>query len=236
MNIGEYVNQYNRLISQATKSIEPAFLKAFSSQEKLASAFSSYTSNLFKDSEAFYKLSSAFACLNPATAALETSAMSVIYSKALKQLSETAGITETLSRFAALSAMVNTPFIPDASSSEHRIQEDDFSDCVIVDESAARIIDLSETITLPIGNHRVKMKTSDFLTVLVILVNIVLFIFDHLPSSDSEKVSYLEKENKAVYEFIMCSDASNSSQMDYIDSLKEHMEENGSDQTNIQMF
>ena len=209
MNIDEYVNQYNRLISQATKSIDPAFLKALSSQEKLASAFSIYSLKLFKDPDTVSKLSSAFACLNPATELLRSQSVTDAYFKQLNEISKS--ITSNIHQSASKAVPANT--ISEFSSTFTDLLADSLTlnndynhvlaDVKGISDSFNEDVssDLQKTVNLSDGKTTIQVPTAVINLLLGviggILVNFIwYFLSPCLPqlSTDAEKPTAIQTD------------------------------------------
>lgn len=113
--------------------------------------------------------------------------------------------------------------------------EQEENDYVTFDESHIKEWDISETVAIPIGNSRIRMKTSDFITLLAAISTILLTLLglcsDKLDSESSNQSiqqlieieqrrnSIEDHNNKVLNEWIESIDTSNASNSDAIEHL-----------------
>ena len=88
------------------------------------------------------------------------------------------------------------------------LSENDF---VILDEAPVKELELPDNIAIPIRNYKVKIKTSDFIAILSLIITIAL---SFLPSDS-------EKQIQTVTEILQSMDTSLSTEAELIDDLKE---------------
>lgn len=105
------------------------------------------------------------------------------------------------------------------------IKNDD--DYVIVDEKPIKEIDISETMTIPLGNNRVRMKTSDFINLLLIIVTALSLVKDFFNVSTNvqpvQQLIEVEQEtNDILYNLLDSIDSSNSANPESVELLKEY--------------
>ena len=113
------------------------------------------------------------------------------------------------------------------------------NDYVTISESSSKEFEIPDTVAIPIGNNKVKIKTELFVTLLVALITIVIEVcsfvsdrFENVHSEESQK--QYEKEqlrlaregNQILYELISSVNTSSSAQADFIEDLKEVLQEN----------
>lgn len=118
----------------------------------------------------------------------------------------------------------------------------DFSDTasddyVIVDETLVKEWDITESVTISIGNNKVKMKTSDFIQLLGLIITALTFTItfilgridaaseadasNQIISIEQERNYLIQEQNQLLSEFLSSVDASESSQAKAIEDLKE---------------
>lgn len=114
-------------------------------------------------------------------------------------------------------------------------------DYVILDETPIKELDISETIVVPIGNNRFRMKTSDLITLLSTIFTILLtisgLVFNRIDAAsnnqfaqqlietEQERKSIEHQENQILREFLDSIDTSESSKSDIIDNLIQSIED-----------
>ena len=110
-------------------------------------------------------------------------------------------------------------------------------DYVIVDETLVKEWDITESVTVSVGNNRVKMKTSDFIQLLFLIFTAlsftITFIVGRIDAAseaetsnqkiniEQERNELMKEQNQMLYEFLSSIDASESSQTEAIEELKE---------------
>lgn len=107
------------------------------------------------------------------------------------------------------------------------------SDYVTVDKSTAKEIDISDTITFPVGHCRVKIKTGDFIALIFGIITIIISIMSYIGQSDSpESVDVqnqlLQSQNQIMYDLLHTMDASSSNQAEALEALKDSVESQNS--------
>lgn len=110
--------------------------------------------------------------------------------------------------------------------------DDDF---VTVDEVAVKEYEVPDSIAIPIGHGRTKMKTSDFIALLSLISQLILAIIGLLPSAPTEaetkqiqveeaQIVLLESQNQMLWNLLHDIDTASSSQAEFLQSLKESVE------------
>lgn len=111
-------------------------------------------------------------------------------------------------------------------------------DYVIFDESAINEYEIPDTIAIPLGFGRIRMKTSDFISVLLTVISIVVTIFTTVmsrPTSPTEaeqkqieiqefQNQLLQSQNQMLSQLLSNIDLSSSSQAEALQALKESVE------------
>ncbi len=103
-------------------------------------------------------------------------------------------------------------------------------DYVTADESLIKEIDLTETITIPIGNNRIKMKTEHCIKILISLVSALWILCTYFNNDDTEQATSQPAEQESALteqellgildEFLESIDTSNSSDADSVEYWK----------------
>lgn len=107
------------------------------------------------------------------------------------------------------------------------------SDYVTVDKSTAKEIDISDTITFPVGHCRVKIKTGDFIALIFGIITMIISIMTYIGQSDSpETVDFqnqlFQSQNQIIYDLLHTMDASSSNQAEALEALKDSVESQNS--------
>ena len=107
------------------------------------------------------------------------------------------------------------------------------SDYVTVDKSTAKEIDISDTITFPVGHCRVKIKTGDFIALIFGIITMIISIMTYIGQSDSpETVDFqnqlFQSQNQIMYDLLHTMDASFSNQAEALEALKDSVESQNS--------
>lgn len=197
-------------------------------------------------------------------------AMTVSLTTSLLKLSETINsavnsyITESLQEALAVLAKSIIPFqkleqqalnvIPelcshlrslDCFNTLEDLPEEDF---VVIDEDAVKTYELPETVCIPIGNCRIKMPTSTFLSIISFIFNTIVSISLALAQSDSSTVDFQNRQlqieeiqlqlqysqNEFLQQLLHDIDVSSSSEAQTIKELKEIVEEQNTQLAQIQ--
>lgn len=123
------------------------------------------------------------------------------------------------------------------SSSKFNLQlfAESTDDYVTVDKKVVKEWDIPESVTLPIGHNRVKIKTELLVTILLTLVlwlaDFAIDAYREYESSKAEneyretQLQLSEEENQLLREFLNSIDASTSEQSESIDSLVHSIED-----------
>lgn len=117
------------------------------------------------------------------------------------------------------------------------LSEDD--DFVIADESVAKEYKVPDSIAIPIGHNRIKMKTSDFIALIALIIQFIFAIISSFPSAPTEaeveqiqaeeaQIFLLESQNQILRNLFHNIDLSSSSQVKFLQSLKESVESQNS--------
>lgn len=115
------------------------------------------------------------------------------------------------------------------------LPEEDF---VVIDEDAVKTYELPETVCIPIGNCRIKMPTSTFLSIISFIFNTIVSISLALAQSDSSTVDFQNRQlqieeiqlqlqysqNEFLQQLLHDIDVSSSSEAQTIKELKEIVE------------
>ena len=100
-------------------------------------------------------------------------------------------------------------------------------DYVIVDENAVKVLDLTGSIFIPLGNYRVKIHT---LSLILLLFSMCEFSYTQYQNYQQAKqtaeyqeriLEIQEDTNKTLHDLVDSIDATNSSQQEVIDSLSD---------------
>ena len=116
---------------------------------------------------------------------------------------------------------------------QHKTIETDYAsdDYVTISKDSVREYNFPESIAIPIGNCRIRIKTDTFIAILSFLFSIILAL---LPL---QKVTSAEDSNKVLHQILNTVDASHSSQQDFIMTFKEWLEKQDSEShdTSVQL-
>lgn len=103
-------------------------------------------------------------------------------------------------------------------------------DYVTADKSFIKEIDITETITIPMGNNRIKMKTGDCIKLLIALVSALWILCTYSNNTDIEQSTTQSPEQESTLteqelreilgEFLDSIDTSNSSDADSVEYWK----------------
>lgn len=111
------------------------------------------------------------------------------------------------------------------------------SDFVTLDSSAVDTYVIPESMTIPLGTHRVKIKTDLLVTILWNILSLIVTITLALavPQSSTESLAeeqvqseLLRSQNQLLQDLLKSMDTSNSSQAELLEELKIHVEEQDS--------
>lgn len=131
----------------------------------------------------------------------------------------------------------------DSSEKLGGLPEEDNDDFVIVDEDAIKTYELPDSVCIPLGNCRIKLPTSIFIAIIGIIVTIFIPISQSLSSSKSAKqqleieqtqAKLLKFQNDTLQQLLHNVDVSFSSEAEAIRELKEAVEEQGKQCSQIQ--
>lgn len=231
----QFLKEYQKLISESLKPVTEITRSFTVLQEKLSPFYTSQMQDLAK----LYNSNIA--------ASMSAIVNKLCYCKTLDNQAILRNFSANIQE-----AFQDIDFQKSLSEGFSNIDKSDFQcfsepteDYVTLDESNANEWNIPETIAIPIGNSRVRMKTSDFIQFLAIIVTtltfIVSFVFERLDSAaDAETTQQLieleqerneiEKErNQILYEFLSSIDTSESSQAETIEELKESVSTHYSD-------
>ncbi len=147
-----------------------------------------------------------------------------------KDQSSLSEVTDAICRGNSISAIINNsmldfPYMKEDPSSE---------DFVIIDEHALHETKIPDQFVIPLGNHRIKISTSLFVTFLGIVASIIITICmtfagnQHLNAEIQKQnqillyeYQALIEENQVLYDMLDSVDTSESSLTDLINSWKE---------------
>ena len=145
---------------------------------------------------------------------------------------------------AAIAASLNTsgfsdilepiPKLDPSVTSDEEIQSSDVlsnDDYVIIDEKPIKEWEIPDEAILRIGHNRLKIKTSDLISIIIFLLTFVLSIFmdvkpSHQNPTEFEKKQYQIEiiQTQLLYDLLHNADVSSSSQADFLQSLIENVE------------
>ena len=128
-------------------------------------------------------------------------------------------------------------FISECSSAnESECYEDDY---VTFDDTVVKELDITESIIVPIGSNRVRMKTSDFIALLTVIVTVLTFIYsatvERLDTASNnattEQLIEIEQErnliererNELLSSFISSIDCSETKNQELLEELNESL-------------
>lgn len=115
------------------------------------------------------------------------------------------------------------------------------SDYVTIPDSTVKEICVPETIAIPIGNHRVRIRTDLFISILLVLIELTVnLLLSFVPQSasqpDEEQIKYHQAQeliqqwqNHSILELLSDIDTSVSSQAESLQGLKESLEDQNSE-------
>lgn len=141
-------------------------------------------------------------------------------------------------------ASINELFSERIKSSFSEVKQSDVSsdsDYVTVPDSTVKEICVPETIAIPIGNHRVRIRTDLFISILLVLIELTVnLLLSFVPQSasqpDEEQIKYHQAQeviqqwqNHSILELLRDIDTSVSSQAEYLQELKESLEDQNSE-------
>lgn len=120
----------------------------------------------------------------------------------------------------------------DFSEEPDRLPIDDY---VTVDKSVVKEYNIPDSIAIPIGHNRIKMKTSDFIALIALISQFIFAIISLIPSVPTEaetkqiqaeeaQILLLESQNQMLCDLFHNIDLSSSSQAEFLQSLKESVE------------
>ena len=122
--------------------------------------------------------------------------------------------------------------------------EDDF---VIADESIVKTYNLPKSVYIHLGNHRVKIPTPTFIAIIGIILNTIVSISLAIAQSNSSQAAQTEQiqieeaqlqlqnsQNELLQQFLHNVDVSSSSEAESIRELKEAVEEQNKQFSQIQ--
>lgn len=112
-------------------------------------------------------------------------------------------------------------------------------DYVAVDKSVVKEYNIPDSIAIPIGHNRIKIKTSDFIALIALISQFIFAIISLIPSVPTEietkqiqaeeaQILLLESQNQMLCDLFHNIDLSSSSQAEFLHSLKESVEAQGS--------
>lgn len=94
-------------------------------------------------------------------------------------------------------------------------------DCVTVDEAVIKEYELPETIAIPIGHNRVKIKFDTLLAIIAIIIS----LFSSKPSAtEQEQLALQRTEIQILSEILESTKASNATTAEQLDTLKESVD------------
>lgn len=144
-------------------------------------------------------------------------------------------LIESLQRIYTAPNLVNVPKEHTYIFSEDlgELSEDD--DFVTADESVAKEYKVPDSIAIPIGHNKIKMKTSDFIALIALISQFIFAIISSFPSTPTEtevkqiqaeeaQILLLESQNQMLRNLFHNIDLSSSSQAKFLQSLKESVE------------
>ena len=101
--------------------------------------------------------------------------------------------------------------------------EDD--DYVVMEESVVKEYDFPETLAIPIGKNRVRIKTSIFIALIGVIFSLISIL---RPSSDAQMLSLLKEQNRILSEVLENAESSNSATAKELEAIKEALSESNS--------
>ena len=104
------------------------------------------------------------------------------------------------------------------------------NDYVTVSEDSVREYNFPESIAVPIGNRRIRIKTETFISIIALLISAITLF-------SPQKDTSAEENNKVLYQILNTMDASHSSQQEFIATFKEWLEKQDSEShdTSVQL-
>ena len=134
--------------------------------------------------------------------------------------------------------------LPDFPENLGGLPEDDF---VIVDETAIKTYELPDDVCIPVGNSRIKMPTSFLLALIDLIISTIVTISIAIAQSNSSQSEQIKQtqieesqfelqraQNDQLRQLLCDIDASSSSEAELIKELKETVEEQNKQFSQIQ--
>lgn len=103
------------------------------------------------------------------------------------------------------------------------VSEDD--DYVVMEESVVKEYDFPETLAIPVGKNRVRIKTSIFIALIGVIFSLISIL---RPSSDAQMLSLLKEQNRILSEVLENTESSNSATAKELEAIKEALSESNS--------
>ena len=95
-------------------------------------------------------------------------------------------------------------------------------DCVTVDEAVIKEYELPETIAIPIGHNRVKIKFDTLIAIIGVIIS--LFALFKPSASEQEQLALQRTEVQILSEILESTKASNATTSEQLDTLKESID------------
>ena len=95
-------------------------------------------------------------------------------------------------------------------------------DCVTVDEAVIKEYELPETIAIPIGHNRVKIKFDTLIAIIGVIIS--LFALFKPSASEQEQLALQRTEVQILSEILESTKASNATTSEQLDTLKESVD------------
>lgn len=133
------------------------------------------------------------------------------------------------------------------ASAQNENTTNDSEDYVITDSPVIKDIDLSDSVAIPIGHNRLKIKTDTFIALISLLFSVFAFLFQYIGTGSSqeedrllseqnqflqeqnqltqEQNQLLQEQNKILLEILESVDTSMSSQTEFFKDMKESLQE-----------
>lgn len=125
-----------------------------------------------------------------------------------------------------------TPKItPDASEKDKNLPKDDF---VIVNEAAIEPYEFPDSICIPVGNHKIKISTSIFLSIIGMILSIFISVTQSVSSRseglrqqqiEETQIQLQRSQNELLMQLLQDIDVSSSSEIESINELTKSVEE-----------
>lgn len=107
-------------------------------------------------------------------------------------------------------------------------------DYITLNQDTVKEYELPETIAIPIGHNRIKIKLEIFIAILALIWSIFTTF---LPSSSDPNVrSFLNHQNQILTNILEDSEASNAKTIKELDALKQSVDEANSHLANIEQY